>query len=36
MEGADMMSEQRVVFTEDIKDIKDHILCGICYQVVTE
>ena len=31
-----LISEARIVNMEEIKDIKDYILCGICYQVVTE
>ena len=30
------MSEDRIVFTDDIKLIQELILCGICLQVVTE
>lgn len=30
------MQEARIVNVEDIKDIKDYILCGICYSIVTE
>ncbi|CDW83187.1 traf-type zinc finger family protein [Stylonychia lemnae] len=31
-----MISDSRIVNMEEIQDIKDYILCGICYQVVTE
>lgn len=31
-----LISDARIVNSDDIKDIKEYILCGICYQVVTE
>ncbi len=31
-----LISDTRIVNIEEIKDIKDYILCGICYQVVTD
>ena len=31
-----IISDVRIMNSEEIKDIKDLILCGICYQVVTE
>lgn len=31
-----LISETRIFNMEEIKDIKDYILCGICYQIVTE
>jgi hypothetical protein len=31
-----VMQENRIVNMDEIKDIKDYIICGICYQVVTE
>ena len=31
-----IISDARIMNSEDITDIKDLILCGICYQVVTE
>ena len=31
-----IISDARIMNCEDITDIKDLILCGICYQVVTE
>jgi hypothetical protein len=31
-----LISDARIVNLDEIKDIKDYILCGICYQVVTE
>ena len=36
MEVGDIISENRIVNTDEIQDIKEYILCGICYQVVTE
>ncbi len=36
MEVGDLISENRIVNTDEIQDIKEYILCGICYQVVTE
>ena len=32
----DIISVARIMNHEDITDIKELILCGICYQVVTE
>eukprot|EP00347_Sterkiella_histriomuscorum_P006314 403353232 len=31
-----VLSDSRIVSNDENKDIKDYILCGICYQVVTE
>ena len=31
-----IISDARIANPEDISDIKEQILCGICYQVVTE
>lgn len=35
-EYKELISEARIVMTDEIKDIKDFILCGICYQVALE
>ena len=31
-----VLSDDRIMNSDEIADIKDLILCGICYQVVTQ
>ncbi len=36
IEEDNLLSDNRIMNIDEIADIKDLILCGICYQVVTE